>query len=70
MELKKHLTPVYLGDKTLKFADIDETLQKVADQIPMVDTDRIYLWELQTQERVFILFMIIGILLFFFTLLL
>lgn len=70
MELKNTLKPVYLGDKTLKFGDIDETLQKVADQIPMVDTDRIYLWELQTQERVFILFMIIGILLFFFTLLL
>lgn len=70
MELKDTLKPVYLGDKTLKFADIDETLQKVADQIPIVDTDRIYLWELQTQERVFILFMIIGILLFFFTLLL
>jgi hypothetical protein len=40
---------------------MDEVLQRLADNVPFVDTERIYLWELDTQRRVYIALMALGI---------
>lgn len=47
--------------KPVYFGDIDMVLQKLADNIPIVDTERIYLWELDTQRRVYMGLMGLGL---------
>ena len=39
--------------KPVYFGDIDVVLQKLADNVPIVDTERIYLWELDAQRRIY-----------------
>lgn len=51
MELSKG---IYLGD-------IDDMMKTVETQMPIVDNEQIYLWELQKQGRIYLIFAIMGI---------
>ena len=49
--------PVSLGN-------IDDALNRIAEQMPMVDKDLIYLWELETQQKIYILALVCGMMMF------
>jgi len=46
---------VYLGD-------IDRMLETVERQMPIVNTEQIYLWELERHERIYLAMTILGLL--------
>jgi hypothetical protein len=50
--------------------DIDKMFSQLADKIPRATTEMIYLSELQTQMRIYLVLVAISILLFVFVLLL
>lgn len=43
------------------FGNIDEALERIAKQMPIVDRDMIYLWELERHERAYLLICITGL---------
>ena len=43
--------------------DMDKLLQSVEAQMPIVNSEQVYKWELMTQERVYLVFSILGVLL-------
>jgi len=51
MELSKG---VYLGD-------IDDMMKTVEKQMPIIENDQIYLWELEKQGKIYLIFMILGL---------
>jgi len=46
--------------KPLYFGDIDAVMKEMSGGFAMVDTERIYLWELEMQKKVYIAFMCLG----------
>lgn len=46
---------VYLGD-------IDKMLETVERQMPIVNTEQIYLWELERHERIYLAMTVLGLL--------
>ena len=46
---------VYIGD-------IDDLMKTVENQMPIVDNEQIYLWELEKHGRIYTVFMVVGIL--------
>lgn len=46
---------VYLGD-------IDRMLETVEKQMPIVNTEQIYMWELERHERIYLAIVILGLL--------
>ncbi len=51
MELSKG---IYLGD-------IDDMMKTVETQMPIVSHEQIYLWELEKQGRIYLVFMVLGL---------
>lgn len=45
---------IYIGD-------VDKMLESVEKQMPIVETEQIYLWELDKQGRIYLAFVILGI---------
>lgn len=43
------------------FWDMDDVLRRVADNVPIVDTERLYQWELETQRKVYMALIALGI---------
>jgi hypothetical protein len=56
--------------KPVYFGDIDEVLRKVAENVPFVDTERIYLWELETQGKVYMAIIVLSLIMVVFAVLL
>lgn len=56
--------------KPIYFGDIDDVLRKVAENVPFVDTERIYLWELDTQGKVYLAIIALSIIMVIFAVLL
>lgn len=46
------------------FGDIDRALERVSRQMPLVDRDMVYLWELELHEKVYILLIVVGMMMF------
>jgi hypothetical protein len=47
--------------KPLYFGDMDDVLRRVADHVPIVDTERLYHWELETQRKVYLAVISLGL---------
>lgn len=47
-------------------ADIDKMMESVSQQMPMPDSDHIYLWELSTQAKIYTILLLVGIMAFVF----
>lgn len=54
---RKKQTPVFIGD-------VETMLQRVASHVPIIDNEAIYLAELETQNKFFLAFTIMGVLMF------
>lgn len=50
-------TPIYIGD-------VEGMLQRVASHVPMIDSEAVFLAELETQNKFFLAFSIMGALMF------
>jgi hypothetical protein len=46
------------------FGNIDDALERVARQLPVVDRDMIYLWELERHEKAYLLISLAGMMMF------
>jgi len=61
-EIEKQLHEKLELTKGIYLGDVDDMMKTVEKQMPVIDTDQIYLWELQKQGRVYLIFMIVAIL--------
>lgn len=46
----------------LKVRDMDKLLQSVEAQMPIVNSEQVYRWELMTHERIYLVFTMLGVL--------
>lgn len=46
----------------LKIRDMDKLLQSVEAQMPIVNSEQVYRWELMTHERIYLVFTMLGVL--------
>jgi hypothetical protein len=52
------------------FGNMDDVLRGIASNVPVADTEHIYLWELNTQRRIYIAVVLLGIVMALFGMLL
>jgi len=62
-EIEKQLSDNSEFSKGVYLGDIDDMMKTVEKQMPIVDNDQLYLWELERQGRIYLIFMILGLLL-------
>ena len=61
-EIEKQLHEKMELSKGIYLGDIDDMMKTIEKQMPIIDHEQIYLWELQKQGRIYLVFMIMGIL--------
>lgn len=53
-------------DKNLFIPNIDEFIRSVSETMPFADSEVLYLSELESQKRIFFMFLLFGVLLILF----
>jgi len=62
-ELERQLHSKMELSKGIHIGDIDKMLETVEKQMPIVNSEQIYLWELEKHSRIYLAFVVLGILL-------
>jgi len=60
-EVEKQLHSKMELSKGVFLGDVDDMMKTVEKQMPIVQHDQIYLWELEKQGRIYTVFMVLGL---------
>lgn len=60
-EVEKQLHSKMELSKGVFLGDVDDMMKTVEKQMPVVQHDQIYLWELEKQGRIYTVFMVLGL---------
>lgn len=62
VEIEKQLHSKMELSKGLYLGDIDNLMKTVESQMPVVEHEQLYRWELEKQGKIYLAFLILGIL--------